>query len=142
MRTAGAAIAIVLYSVLTKRKIKNTIALTGEICLQGKITAIGGLDLNIRGGMRAGVTTFLYPKTNTTLLGKERHDDFNVAGFGLAAKVGLNFTFFKYFFIQTELKGGYIEMNNIRTTNDSADSAEQNFWFLQRILTIGGIFRI
>jgi hypothetical protein len=33
-------------------------------------------------------------------------------------------------------------MNNIRTTNDSTDSAEQNFWFLQRILTIGGIFRI
>ena len=62
--SAGAAIAIVLYSVLTKRKIKNTIALTGEICLQGKITAIGGLDLKILGGMRAGVTTFLYPKTN------------------------------------------------------------------------------
>ena len=65
-----------------------------------------------------------------------------MAGFGLGAKVGLNFTFFKYFFIQTELKGGYIEMNNIKTTNDSADSAQQNFWFLQRILTIGGIFRI
>ena len=33
-------------------------------------------------------------------------------------------------------------MNNIRTTQDKADSAEQNFWFLQRILTVGGIFRI
>jgi len=62
--SAGAAIAIVLYSLLTKRKIKNNVAITGEICLQGKITTIGGLDLKILGGLRGGVTTFLYPKTN------------------------------------------------------------------------------
>lgn len=62
--SAGAAIAIVLFSLLTKKKIRNNIAITGEICLQGKITAIGGLDLKIIGGMRAGVSTFLYPKTN------------------------------------------------------------------------------
>lgn len=62
--SAGAAITLVLYSLLTKKKIKNNIAITGEICLQGKITAIGGLDLKIIGGMRAGVTTFFYPKTN------------------------------------------------------------------------------
>ena len=62
--SAGAAITIVLYSLLTKRKIKNNIAITGEICLQGKITAIGGLDLKIIGGMRAGITTFYYPKAN------------------------------------------------------------------------------
>ena len=35
-----------------------------------------------------------------------------------------------------------IEMNDIRTTQSSADSAEQNFWFLQRIITVGGIFRL
>ena len=35
-----------------------------------------------------------------------------------------------------------IEMNNIKTTSSKADSAEQHFWFLQRILTVGGIFRI
>jgi hypothetical protein len=33
-------------------------------------------------------------------------------------------------------------MNDIRTTNSSADSAEQHFWFLQRIIAVGGIFRI
>lgn len=62
--SAGAAITIVLYSLLTKRKIKNNIAITGEICLQGKITTIGGLDLKIIGGLRAGITTFFYPKAN------------------------------------------------------------------------------
>ena len=119
--------------------VNTEIARVDDISSMFKIRNTDKFQINLTEGIGGG---FLYPKTNTTLLGKERHDDFNVAGFGLAAKVGLNFTFFKYFFIQTELKGGYIEMNNIRTTNDSTDSAEQNFWFLQRILTIGGIFRI
>jgi hypothetical protein len=96
-------------------------------------------QINLTEGIGGG---FLYPKTNTTLLGKERYDEFHVSGYGLSAKVGLNVTFFKYFFIQTELKGGYIEMNDIRTTKNKSDSAEQNFWFLQRILVVGGIFKI
>ena len=96
-------------------------------------------QINLTEGVGGG---FLYPKTNATLLGKERHDDFNIAGFGLGAKVGLNFTFFKYFFVQTELKGGFIEMNNIRTTQSAADSASQHFWFFQRIVAIGGTFKI
>ena len=62
--SAGAAITVVLYSLLTNKKIKNNYAITGEICLQGNITAIGGLDLKILGGMKAGVTSFLYPKDN------------------------------------------------------------------------------
>ena len=62
-------------------------------------------QINVTEGIGGG---FLYPKTNTTLLGKDRYDEFHVSGYGLSAKVGLNFTFFKYFFIQTELKGGYI----------------------------------
>ena len=96
-------------------------------------------QINLTEGIGGG---FLYPKTNTTLLGKDRYDEFHISGYGLSAKVGLNFTFFKYFFIQTELKGGYIEMNDIRTTKDKADSAEQNFWFFQRIIAVGGIFRL
>jgi hypothetical protein len=96
-------------------------------------------QVNFTEGIGAGI---LYPKTNAKLLGKERHDDFHVSGYGLSAKAGLNFTFFKYFFIQTELKGGYINMNDIKTTFDSADKATQRFWFLERTFTVGGIFRI
>jgi endopeptidase La len=62
--SAGTAITIVIYSLLSGKKIKNEIAITGEICLQGHVTAIGGLDLKILGGIRAGVKTFLYPKEN------------------------------------------------------------------------------
>ncbi|MCO6162958.1 hypothetical protein [Flavobacterium sp. NRK F7] len=96
-------------------------------------------QINVTEGFGAGI---LLPKTNTTLLGKERYDEFHLAGYGLSAKAGLNFTFFKHFFIQAEVKGGYINMNDIRTTNNTADKASQDFWFFQRIIAVGGIFRI
>ena len=116
-----------------------------EIARVDDISSLFGLpntdmfQINTVGGLGVGL---LYPKTNTTLLGKDRYDEFHIAGFGASAKVGLNFTFLKHFFIQTELKGGYINMNDIKTTKSSADSASQEFWFLQRIITVGGIFRI
>ena len=119
--------------------VNTEISRVDDISKLFKINNTDKIQVNVTEGIGGG---FLYPKTNTTLLGKDRYDEFNIAGYGVSAKVGLNITFFKYFFIQTELKGGYIEMNNIRTTQDKADSAEQNFWFLQKILTIGGIFRI
>jgi ATP-dependent Lon protease len=62
--SAGTAITMVMYSLFSGRKIKNEIAITGEICLQGRVTAIGGLDLKILGGICAGVKMFIYPKEN------------------------------------------------------------------------------
>lgn len=62
--SAGTAITIAIYSLFNKKPIRNTIAITGEINLQGYVTAIGGLDLKILGGIRAGVTKFLYPESN------------------------------------------------------------------------------
>jgi len=100
---------------------------------------IDKVQINLTEGLGAGV---LYPKTNTTLLGKERHDDFHVSGFGVSAKAGLNITFFKHFYLQGELKGGYIDMKDIRTTVSSEDKASQHFYFFQRIVAVGGIFRI
>ena len=55
---------MVVYSLLTERVINKDFAMTGEICLQGDITAIGGLDLKILGGLKAGATKFIYPKEN------------------------------------------------------------------------------
>lgn len=62
--SGGAAITTVIYSLLSGRKINRTFAMTGEVCLQGKITAIGGLDLKILGGIESGITNFIYPKEN------------------------------------------------------------------------------
>jgi len=96
-------------------------------------------QINLTEGVGGGL---LFPKTNATLLSKQRHDDFHVSGYGVSAQVGLNLTFFKYFFIQGELKGGYIDMQDIKTTKSNADSASQHFAFFQRMITVGGIFRL
>ena len=77
--SAGTAITVCLYSLLNGIKIRNDIAITGEINMQGQVTAIGGLDLKILGGMKAGVKTFLFPEENNTdfLKFKEKYDKDN-----------------------------------------------------------------
>lgn len=97
------------------------------------------VQFNFTAGAGVGV---LYPKTNTTLMGKDRHDDFHISGYGLSAKAGFNITFWKYIFVQAELKGGYISMSDIRTTHSSADKASQNFLFGETVIAFGGIFRV
>ena len=62
--SAGAAITSVIYSLFNNKKIKHNFAITGEITLDGQITEIGGLDLKILGGIKAGVTEFIYPCEN------------------------------------------------------------------------------
>nr|WP_315183174.1 hypothetical protein [uncultured Flavobacterium sp.] len=104
-----------------------------------KIENTDKIQVNLTEGVGVG---FLYPKTNTKLLGKERHDDFHISGYGTSLKAGLNITFFKHFYIQGELKGGYINMPDIRTTISTEDSASQDFFFFQKIIAFGGIFRI
>jgi len=97
------------------------------------------IQLNLLESFGAGV---LYPKTNSTLLSKERYDEFHLAGFGLSFKAGVNLTLFNHFFIQSEFKVGYIDMPNIRTTTSTADSASQEFFFFQRNISFGYIFQL
>lgn len=96
-------------------------------------------QVNINEGFGIGV---LYPKTNTTLMGRERHDDYHISGYGTSVKAGINFTIFKYFTIEGVLKGGYINMQDIRTTASSKDRASQHFFFGETIISFGGIFRV
>ena len=104
-----------------------------------KIRNTDKFQINITEGIGAG---FLYPRTDAIVLSKEDHDEFHIAGYGVSAKAGLNFTFFKYFFIQTELKGGYINMPDIEITYDNSEKASQHFLFLESIIYFGGTFRI
>jgi len=104
-----------------------------------KIGNTDHIQFNLTEGIGGGI---LYPKTNTKLLGKERHDDFHISGYGVSMKAGLNITILKYFYIQGELKGGYINMPDIRTTKSASDTASQDFFFFQKIIAFGGIFRI
>ena len=74
--SAGTAITVAIYSLLNNKPIKNNVAITGEITLQGDVTAIGGLELKILGGMKANVTTFIFPKDNENNYNKfkEKYD--------------------------------------------------------------------
>lgn len=115
-----------------------------ELTRMDDITHFLGWDIDkiqLNTVLGAGVG-LLYPKTNTTLMGLERHDQFHVAGYGADIKTGLNVTFFKHYFIQTEIKGGYINMPDIRTTFSEDDHASQHFNFVQWNLVVGGIFRV
>lgn len=100
---------------------------------------IDKFQINLTEGLAAGI---LYPKTNTTLLQKDKYDEFHLAGYGISAHAGINFTFFMHFFMQLDLKGGWINMPDIRTTSNVAESASQHFFYLQRVISFGGIFRI
>lgn len=92
------------------------------------------IDVNALAGVGAGI---LYPRTNTKLINYERYDEFHVAGYGLGAVTGINFIFWNIFFLQTELKGGFIDMPDIRTTNIASEKVSQHFFFLQHNYELG-----
>ena len=62
--SAGITITTAIISRLSNVKVRNDIAMTGEIDLHGNVHAIGGLDAKLEGAKRAGVNTVLCPKDN------------------------------------------------------------------------------
>ena len=62
--SAGTAITVALLSLLLKNPIRNDIAITGEINLQGEVMEIGGLLHKCYGAYKAGVRCVFYPETN------------------------------------------------------------------------------
>lgn len=96
-------------------------------------------QVNLTEGFGVGV---LYPKTDTSLLEKQRHDDYHLSGWGVSAIVGLNITFFKHFYMQSAYKIGYIDMPDIKTSLNPLESASQSFFFFENNIVIGGKFRL
>jgi len=62
--SAGAAMCTALVSVLTGRKVKAAVAMTGEITLRGEITPIGGLKEKLLAALRGGIKTVIIPDDN------------------------------------------------------------------------------
>ena len=62
--SAGAAITLAILSQLSRIAIRNDIAMTGEIDLNGNVTMIGGLQSKLQGALSAGVTKVLIPFDN------------------------------------------------------------------------------
>ena len=62
--SAGVTMVTSLVSLLTQRKIKNKLAMTGEITLRGKILAVGGIKEKILAAKRAKINTIILPIDN------------------------------------------------------------------------------
>jgi hypothetical protein len=96
-------------------------------------------QVSVNEGLGIGL---LVPRTNTTLLNNPRYDEFHVSGVGFGGVAALHLTFFKYLIVQSELKGGFISMPDIRTTMYVEDRASQHFWWTQFNVVFGLQFPI
>jgi len=85
--SAGGAITLAIISQLSGVPVKNTVAMTGEIDLNGNIKQIGGLVSKLTGAKKAGVTLALIPKENEDDLIKMRKDDLSPEGDDFEVKV-------------------------------------------------------
>jgi ATP-dependent Lon protease len=62
--SAGTAIVAAIISAVTGRGIRQDCAITGEISIQGKVKAVGGVFEKAFGAKQAGITTIVIPKEN------------------------------------------------------------------------------
>ncbi|MFT5682946.1 MAG: ATP-dependent Lon protease [Myxococcota bacterium] len=62
--SAGITMTVALISLLTGRRVRPDLALTGELTLRGKILPVGGIKEKILAARRAGVKTVILPKHN------------------------------------------------------------------------------
>lgn len=62
--SAGITMYTTLVSVLTKIAVRNDVAMTGEITLQGRVLPIGGLKEKLLSAIRGGIKTVVIPKGN------------------------------------------------------------------------------
>ncbi|KAF7872709.1 uncharacterized protein EAF02_008780 [Botrytis sinoallii] len=62
--SAGMAHTIALISLFSGKAVPPTMAMTGEISLRGRVTAVGGIKEKLIGALRAGVKTVLLPAHN------------------------------------------------------------------------------
>ncbi|HYQ24692.1 endopeptidase La [Stenotrophomonas sp.] len=62
--SAGAAMVTSLVSMLSKVPVRADVAMTGEITLRGRVTAIGGLKEKLLAALRGGIRTVIIPEEN------------------------------------------------------------------------------
>jgi ATP-dependent Lon protease len=62
--SALSTICVLIYSLFNERKVKHYFGITGEMDMGGTIRKIGGLDLKILGGIKAGIKEFIFPFEN------------------------------------------------------------------------------
>ncbi len=73
--SAGITMALALYSLATKKKVRGDVAMTGELSLTGKVLPVGGIKEKVLAAKRAGIKEIILPWQNEKDLKEvpERH---------------------------------------------------------------------
>ncbi|MFN8337961.1 MAG: hypothetical protein U0T36_02985 [Saprospiraceae bacterium] len=108
-----------------------------DIRRQSTLTTFSKISVLYLGGIGVGA---LIPRTDATLLGYDRNDEFHLAGYGFNALLGVQIKWANHFFVQSEYKFGYINMGDIRTTSSINDKADQSFTYHQINILFGSYF--
>lgn len=75
------------------------------------------------------------PKTDVTLFGTRLDNKFHIAGYIMGLDAGLRYDAFKYFFIETSLKGVFANYTNVLTVGDG--KAHHHFFAAETIFSAG-----
>src|SRR5690606_4217537 len=62
--SAGAAIVLAIISAVWNRPVRQDVAVTGEISIQGRVKPVGGVYEKVHGAAQAGVRRVIIPKEN------------------------------------------------------------------------------
>ncbi|RMF57031.1 MAG: AAA family ATPase, partial [Bacteroidetes bacterium] len=62
--SAGVALLSAMVSIYTQRRVRHTVAMTGEITLRGMVLPVGGIKEKVLAAKRAGIETVILPEKN------------------------------------------------------------------------------